>query len=82
MQVTPGYYAEKSGEDGKVAPIGQSQPQGDDTICTICFSNDSNCIIFDCKHSGVCKDCSVDMMKKAPTCPFCRQVVQIYPAYR
>lgn len=71
MQVTPGYYADSGDKDNKVAPT--NQPQSEDTICTICFSNESNCIIFNCKHSGVCKDCSVDMIKKAPVCPFCRQ---------
>ncbi len=44
-------------------------------MCTICFVNDSNCIIMDCKHSGICKECSVDMLKKVAKCPFCMQVV-------
>lgn len=75
MQVTPGYYADKQGDEGnKVSPAGQ--PQAEDAMCTICFSNDSNCIIFSCRHSGVCKDCAVDMLKKAPVCPFCRQSIE------
>lgn len=72
--MTPGFYAENTGtSNSQVAPAGEAQSE--DSMCTICFSNDSNCIIMDCKHSGVCKDCSLDMIKKAPVCPFCRTVI-------
>lgn len=72
--MTPGYYAEKAA-GSQVAPKTASQQlQPEDAMCTICFANDSNCIIMDCKHSGICKECSVDMLKKVAKCPFCMQV--------
>lgn len=45
-------------------------------MCTICFSNDSNCIILNCKHSAVCRDCAMDMVKKTNICPFCRMPIE------
>ena len=76
MQVTPGYYAEK-GKEGEVAQQGEERKNHpEDSMCTICFSNDSNCIVMDCKHGGICKECSIDMLKKSPFCPFCRTQVE------
>lgn len=75
IQITPGFYAEKGANQNKVSPEESSKPASggaEDKICTICFSNDSNCIIMNCKHSGICKECAIDMMKKKPECPFCR----------
>lgn len=72
--MTPGFYAEK-GSNSQVASKSESQQvRPEDAMCTICFANDSNCIIMDCKHSGICKECSVDMLKKVAKCPFCMQV--------
>lgn len=72
VQVTPGFYAEK----GKENEGGAAGASPEDKMCTICFSADSDCIIFPCKHSGICKECSLDLLKKNPHCPFCRDVME------
>lgn len=74
MQVTPGYYAEA---DNKVSP-GQQDPAGEehDRLCMICYAQESNCLMMPCRHSGICKDCSMSTLKKKPECVFCRKPIE------
>ena len=58
---------------GKVAPAGQ-EPEDDQ--CTICCEKKADCIILDCRHGGVCKACSLSMVKKSSLCPFCRNHIK------
>ena len=48
------------------------QEQEDDGICSICCNQGENCIIMDCRHGGICKVCSIDILKTKGLCPFCR----------
>jgi Zinc finger, C3HC4 type (RING finger) len=73
MQVTPGYYTEA---ENKVGP-GQSDAADDhDGLCMICYAQESNCLLMPCRHSGICKDCSMSTLKKKPECVFCRKPVE------
>lgn len=51
----------------------------DEKPCQICFERSRKCIIFPCKHSGLCVTCSRDMEHKIKegnqVCPFCREKV-------
>ena|SRR3990167_1406935 len=46
-----------------------------DELCSICVTNAPNCIILDCNHAGICKECSISMMKNKNLCPICRKVI-------
>ncbi len=47
--------------------------------CQICFERSRKCVIFPCKHSGLCVTCARDMEQKikagTQVCPFCRETV-------
>jgi hypothetical protein len=47
----------------------------EDDLCSICMEGKQNCIILDCRHGGICKSCSIDMLKKSDLCPFCRKTI-------
>ena len=63
-----------STSNNKVMPEIESKP--DDDQCTICCSKLSDCIIMDCRHGGICKDCALSMLKKSTQCPFCRNKIK------
>lgn len=44
--------------------------------CIICCEKPSNCVIFDCMHSGVCSDCAEAVLTKSSTCMICRQPIK------
>lgn len=73
MQVTPGYYAEA---DNKVAPGQAEGGEEHDGLCMICYAQESNCLMMPCRHSGICKDCSMSTLKKKPECVFCRKPIE------
>ena len=49
----------------------EEQPP-EDNLCTICVSTPADCIILQCKHAGICKQCSIAHLTKSTQCPFCR----------
>lgn len=45
--------------------------------CLICQVNESNCIIYPCYHSKVCKECSMNMLNwQYSKCHFCRGILE------
>ena len=46
--------------------------QDEEGVCSICCNQGENCIIMDCRHGGLCKVCSIDILKTKGLCPFCR----------
>jgi hypothetical protein len=47
-----------------------------ESLCQICFGQNSNIILIPCYHSGLCEECcsSVLLKDETPLCPFCRKV--------
>lgn len=43
--------------------------------CIICCERMANCVIFDCMHSGSCRECSLSMLKKNKACMICRKPI-------
>jgi len=54
----------------------KQKTMGSEELCTICYSNKPNCIILDCHHGGICKQCSIDFLTKKNQCPFCRKPIK------
>ena len=52
----------------------QDPPENNE--CLICCSNPSNCVIFDCMHSGVCSQCARAVLQRSSTCLICRQPIK------
>jgi lipid-A-disaccharide synthase-like uncharacterized protein len=50
-------------------------------ICHMCCEKDSNAVIMECGHGGICYECSLEMWKSTGNCHMCRspisQVLQI-----
>jgi len=47
----------------------------EEKICKICYTTDSNTIVNNCGHGGMCSDCARDIVKKMGTCPLCRKPI-------
>jgi len=47
--------------------------------CTVCYSNDVNCVLYPCGHKVLCSSCAKLMKSRAPDsnieCPICRKAV-------
>ena len=72
MQVTPTYFATQ----GTPAAANQTPgAEGETSECIICCTNPSNCVIFDCMHSGVCSECADNVLKKNSKCMICRKQI-------
>lgn len=50
-------------------------------ICNICIENESNAVVMECGHGGICYECSLGVWKATGVCHMCRlpisQVLQI-----
>ena len=46
-------------------------------MCFICFSEESNVVIFHCGHGGLCTKCAIDLWKTKNKCYLCRKVILI-----
>lgn len=44
--------------------------------CGICLTSEANCLIVPCSHGGICKECSISILKQTSTCPYCRNPVE------
>ncbi len=42
----------------------------------ICFERDSNVLLKPCGHSGFCKDCITENLKRSQDCPVCRKEIK------
>lgn len=70
----PAVSTPSQNQSGKLKPQDkQDSPDEKDNLCSICMAEPSNCIILPCRHGGICKGCTMDMMKKSVICPFCRK---------
>ena len=50
--------------------------------CYICCMNNSEILLYPCNHSGICKDCTQDLLKRNDECPQCKKKIQkIYIIY-
>jgi hypothetical protein len=43
--------------------------------CLICCVAKANCIVFDCMHTGACRDCCIQELKRTDRCMICRRPV-------
>lgn len=66
-------------------PAGSQQPKTENKEkeemdqCVVCFDKESECLIMPCKHSGICKGCSIELIEKSDAiCMFCRVVKIIF----
>ena len=85
FKINTNYYGAAPSSQVAPAQAGKEQAVGndseknmeaqDDPICSICMSNLSNCIILQCYHGGLCKDCAMSILSKSQLCPFCRKEV-------
>ena len=46
-----------------------------DSDCIICCTDKANCVIFKCMHSGICRNCCVNLLKKDQNCMLCRKPI-------
>lgn len=76
FRINTNFYSEKPPTDTEKGQNAEVKKEEDDGLCTICLAEPANCIILDCRHAGVCKVCSIDMMKRSDACPFCRKSIQ------
>ena len=50
----------------------------DDPQCKLCYSQDSDAVLMDCGHGGLCFECAVQIFRRQGQCCFCRsQVSQV-----
>jgi hypothetical protein len=45
----------------------------DDTKCFVCWLQESDAILLDCGHAGICVDCALKLWAETRRCPLCRQ---------
>ena len=49
------------------------------TCCVICLENDSNAVVLNCGHGGICHDCGKRLLHKAQAdqrvCHLCREPI-------
>ena len=57
--------------NGVVSPINCSH-DGDDGICSICFTNEIDTVILPCGHT-ICYECAIHWFQSSIECPFCRE---------
>lgn len=70
-------HLNQEGTTLKVPSMPRSPEDRDsENLCSICMSEPPNCIILNCRHGGICKGCTMDMMKKSNLCPFCRKHIE------
>lgn len=72
FRINTNYFSSKPMTAEEQANQGEANDQSDG-LCSLCYAEPSTCIILECKHAGICKTCSIDMMKKSTLCPFCRK---------
>lgn len=65
----------------KEEPLKKEPSQKEPSTCLICFDKNSNAVIMDCGHGGICYDCCIAMWQKNQGCYLCRkpilQVLQV-----
>eukprot|EP00668_Euglena_longa_P016797 GGOE01021102.1.p2 GENE.GGOE01021102.1~~GGOE01021102.1.p2 ORF type:complete len:226 (-),score=52.27 GGOE01021102.1:463-1140(-) len=50
----------------------EEEEEKDDSLCKICFTHPSNCVLLECGHLCTCFDCGVKLRQ----CPFCRKPIE------
>ena len=71
MQASPTFFVSPTAG----APPRTDQQPPENSECLICYEHPSNCVIFDCMHSGVCKQCATSVLKKSSKCMICRKPI-------
>lgn len=54
----------------------ESEHTVEEPDCIVCYTNRSCCLVMPCMHSGLCKSCAHQCLKKKSTCLICRQNIQ------
>ena len=44
-----------------------------DQECIICCDKPADCVVFSCMHSGGCRDCTINELKRTQKCMICRE---------
>lgn len=58
-------------EESKINII-KEEIKDSETVCVICFENSRNTVLWPCKHSVICIDCSEHLK----ICPICRTSIE------
>lgn len=75
-----GNYFKKKDEKDVEQPEGGHNPEIG--TCIICCDKQSEVMIHPCGHSGICKDCMTECLKRSDKCPHCKQPMdKIYLIY-
>jgi len=56
----------------KAEKISETSLKKDSGICVVCFQNEVNTIIVDCRHGCLCSVCAKKILKGSGKCPICR----------
>lgn len=70
IQQSSNYFKKKENDDEE-QPEGGKNPEI--TTCIICCDKESDVLIRPCRHSGICKDCMIECLKRSYKCPHCKQ---------
>lgn len=79
MQQSGNYFKKREEKDIE-QPEGGNNPEIG--TCIICCDKQSEVMIHPCGHSGICKDCMTECLKRSDKCPHCKQKMdKIYLIY-
>ena len=73
FSASPGTQEPLKGAQEKAAGLQPKEESGADESCSICLSGLGDCLVMPCHHAGICKACSISILKQSGLCPFCRQ---------
>ena len=71
-----GFVSLSISADENQHPADISEEKKEDVLCYICENNESNAIIAECGHGGVCCDCVVKSVEQKNECMECRKPVK------
>lgn len=46
--------------------------QSEGAECVVCIEKVNECLVFPCMHTGICRACALEYLKKKNTCMYCR----------
>lgn len=79
IQQSGSYFKKKEEKDVEQTEVEDIPEVG---ACIICCDKPSEVMIHPCGHSGICKDCMTECLKRSDKCPHCKQKMdKIYLIY-
>jgi hypothetical protein len=59
--------------DSSDSPAIPSSENNESNTCVVCWERESNAILLECGHSGICVECAGKLWDDSRLCPLCRQ---------